>query len=198
MEPPTGVILAGGKSRRFGSDKASALLHGRPLLQWVATALAEVCDRVLVVAAVGQQLPMVQTPAVVEVLRDEYEALGPLAGLVAAFTAAPGLCAVASCDAPLLEPGVFKLLAERMGGAEVACPTVAGRAQPLVALYRGAACLAPFRARLESGDRALRLAVEERQVVYVPEAEIKMADPELRSFRNTNTPEDLRALAAEL
>ena len=56
-ETIAGLILAGGKSTRFGTDKAAAPLAGRPMLQWVVDALAGVCEEIVIVAALGQELP---------------------------------------------------------------------------------------------------------------------------------------------
>ncbi|HXU23683.1 MAG TPA: NTP transferase domain-containing protein, partial [Tepidiformaceae bacterium] len=66
----TGVILAGGKSTRFGSDKAAALLLGRPMLQWSVSALGAVCDELVVVVAKDQVLPAFDAPVPVKVSVD--------------------------------------------------------------------------------------------------------------------------------
>ena len=60
-EPIDGLILAGGKSSRFGSDKASARLRGRPLLQWVLSAIEPVCRRIVIVKAQGQEVSFILT-----------------------------------------------------------------------------------------------------------------------------------------
>ena len=187
------MVLAGGKSTRFGSDKASALLAGKPMLQWVLGAIEQVCGEVIVVAAQGQGLPEVASSAPLRVVRDRYEAAGPLAGMVTAFEDSPAaVCLVVSCDAPLLAPDLLRHLVERLGGAAAACPEVAGQLQPLVAAYRPAACRAPFRAAVERGDRGVLRALRELDgVVVLSEDEVRRFDPELRSFTGVNTPAEL-------
>lgn len=187
------MVLAGGKSTRFGSDKASALLAGKPMLQWVLSAIEQVCSEVIVVAAQGQVLPEVASDAPLRVVRDRYEAAGPLAGMVAAFEDPPAdVCLVVSCDAPLLAPDLLRHLVERIGGAAAACPEVAGQLQPLVAAYRPAVCLAPFRAAVERGERGVLRALRELDgVVVLNEDEVRRFDPELRSFAGVNTPAEL-------
>lgn len=187
------MVLAGGKSTRFGSDKASALLAGKPMLQWVLSAIEQVCSEVIVVAAQGQVLPEVASGAPLRVVRDRYEAAGPLAGMVTAFEDPPAdVCLVVSCDAPLLAPDLLQHLVERIGEAAVACPEVAGQLQPLVAAYRPAACLAPFRAAVERGERGVLRALRELDgVVVLSEDEVRRFDPELRSFAGVNTPAEL-------
>lgn len=76
-----GAALAGGASRRFGSPKALAKLHGRPLWELAAERLRAVCPRVVVVAADPETFP---GPAV----RDRTPGLGPLGGVDAALALA--------------------------------------------------------------------------------------------------------------
>jgi molybdopterin-guanine dinucleotide biosynthesis protein A len=98
MSRVLGAVLAGGRSSRFGSDKASALIDGRPMLEWVVDALEPQVDGILVC---GRELPgrscVADRPS---------PDLGPLGGLNAAlhYAAANGFDAVLSvpCDTPRL------------------------------------------------------------------------------------------------
>lgn len=189
----TAVVLAGGESRRFGADKASALLAGRPLLDWVVSAVHEVCSSVLVVRARGQRLPPLPAHLPVAVIEDRWDARGPLAGLASAFPHVKAeLCFAVSCDAPLLRPAVIGILATRAdGGADAVVPRVGGFFQPLVACYRPSACLAPFEQALASGEGRLQSALDRVSLVEVGEDDLRRVDPELDSFRNANTREAL-------
>jgi molybdopterin-guanine dinucleotide biosynthesis protein A len=94
-----GVVLAGGKSRRFGSDKALAVLDGRPLIEHALAALSG-CDAVMVA---GREWPGVHA------LPDRPASdLGPLGGLNAALyhAARQGFTHVATLpvDCPTLPP----------------------------------------------------------------------------------------------
>jgi len=198
MEGLTAVVLAGGKSSRFGSDKASALLRGRPLLQWVLDAVGQVCEAVVIVKARGQVLPDATCDVPMTVVEDLYEAQGPLAGLVAAFEAVDTPLAFAtSCDSPLTEPALIRYLASRAADSDVVCPLVDGHPQPLVAVYRAAACLPVFRENVERGQfgswspRGARRKTVDRE-------EAATADPRLRTFLNANTPERLAEIDALL
>ena len=192
-DPITGVVLVGGKSSRFGSDKASALLSGRPLLQWVIAALDAVCDSIVVVRAVGQILPAVESPVPLVFVDDEFPASGPLAGLVSGMAATTSsLCFAVSCDAPLIRPGLVPWLAARAaGGHAAACPDVGGMLQPLCAVYRPVACLPVFRDLVERDLLKLAAALRHVDTLVVTEADILAVDPDLRSFRNANRPETL-------
>lgn len=199
--PPalTGVLLAGGRSTRFGTDKAAALLRGRPLAQWVAQALAAACDALVVVHARGQALPALDVAVPVRCVEDRWEARGPLAALVTAFPLVETpLCVVASTDVPLLAPGVVRLLAARVAAHDGAVPLVDGHRQPLVACYRPAICAGPFEAHLAASHGSVLGALDGLDIVEVAEPELRAIDPALRSFRNANTPAALRAIDALL
>lgn len=199
MEGLTAVVLAGGKSSRFGSDKASALLRGRPLLQWVLDAVGQVCGAVVVVKARGQALPEVTSAVPITVVEDIYEAQGPLAGLVAAFEAVFSPLALAiSCDSPLAEPALIHYLASRAAGSDVVCPLVDGHPQPLVAVYRVAACLPVFRENVDRGQLRIVVAYGGLRRKTVTGEEAATADPGLRTFLNANTPERLAEIDALL
>lgn len=191
--PITGLILAGGRSTRFGSDKASALLHGRPLLQWVASSLEPVCEALVVVRATGQQLPALDLQVPITIADDRYEAKGPLAGLVSGFPhIATEYCFAVSCDAPLLRPELVTHLAAMAPGFDIVCPYLqVGFAEPLTAIYRAAACLPPFRQAVENDVLKIVLAYEGLRLRKATAAEVREADPDLRSFMNANRPEAL-------
>ncbi len=189
------LILAGGRSTRFGSDKASALLQGRPLLQWVIdAAVAGGAQSLVVVRAPGQRLPasLAATVTLVE-LDDEFPGGGPLAGLATglAHIEAPFAFA-ASCDVPLLQPALIRRLAELAAAAraDVVMPRVGGFPQPLVAVYRPAACAPAFRQAIQTGSTGGRIvpACSGLHVLEPGEAELRAVDPDLRSFLNANTP----------
>jgi molybdopterin-guanine dinucleotide biosynthesis protein A len=191
-EAVAGVVLAGGQSSRFGRDKASALLGGRPLLQWVVTALEGVCESIAVVRAAGQALPEIESRVPVRVVEDEYPGKGPLAGLVTGLAATDAdLCFAVSCDAPLVRPEIVSWLAVRAGGHDFVCPRVDGVLQPLCAVYRRATCLPVFRDLVERDMLKLVASLEEVDTLIVPEGDVLAVDPDLRSFLNANRPETL-------
>lgn len=191
--------MAGGLSRRFGSDKARAELQGRPLLQWVAKALAAECSAILVSHAAGQDLPPLSLEKPVRFVEDAHPERGPLGGLV---TALPEVeteyCVVASTDVPLLSPAVVRLLAKLVEGHDVALPLVGGHRQPLVAAYRAAGCAPVFREALFAGEGRVLKAIEALDVRIVQQAELVSVDPLLNSFRNANTPTALAEITASL
>lgn len=193
----TALVLAGGRSTRFGSDKASAVLAGRPMLDWVVTACAEGCSPVIVARARGQVLPAVSVPT--EGVEDFVEGAGPLAGLAAGLRATTTEFAFAtSCDAPLLRPELIALLARELAEFDVACPEVHGRLQPLVAVYRASSTLLAAEQALAAGDSSLHALLSRLRVEVVAETDLRLADPDLDSFVNMNRPELRTAVEARL
>ena len=195
-EQVTGLVLAGGKSTRFGSDKASTVVSGRTLLEWVLLALAPACDTVVVVRAPGQALPRVECARPIVIVDDLYEEKGPLAGLVSGFGAVrTPLAFAASCDVPLLVSPLVTALAALAPGYDVVVPHVDGFPQPLLAVYRPSTCLDVFRQAVEDGRLKITAAYAGLNVRVVRESELRQFDPDLSSFRNLNRAADVQEIA---
>ena len=198
-EPLTGLVLAGGKSSRFGSDKASAIVSGRTLLEWVLVALAPVCESLVVVRASGQVLPRLDLGTPIVIADDLYGEKGPLAGLVSGFEAVrTPLAFAASCDVPLLRSALVAGLAALAGEYDVVVPHVDGFPQPLLAIYRPSSCLGPFRQAVEDERLKITAAYAGLNVRVAREADVRQFDPDLSSFRNLNRAEDVDEIAALL
>ena len=158
-----GAITAGGRSSRFGSDKALALLRGRPLLRHVADSLGGCPVRLLVAPAGRYALEGWET------VPDTRPGEGPLAGLEAALThAPPGWLAFTGVDLPGLTPAFWAALAAARTphGRAVLPLDPEGRPQPLAALYHRD-LLPHIQTLLDAGERRLRLACPAGQAVYV-------------------------------
>ncbi len=189
------VVLAGGESRRFGSDKPDAAWRGRDLLAHVLAAIPEECAHRLLVTRADQALPA-SADAFDAVVHDDPEApAGPLRGLVRGLAACPADWAwVVACDLPLLRPDLLRLL-RRLAepGDSAVIPRWDDRLQPLCALYARAAAPA-LAAALNAGERTLRGAVATVGFRPVPASELRAVDPRGESFVNVNTPRELSAL----
>ena len=183
------VIMAGGDSRRMGSDKASLVLGEQTLLQRVAEVMQTVFPRVVV--SVRAPRADVALPQVCDTYRD----IGPLAGLCAGLEHAaqngvPWIFAVAT-DMPFVRPALIEQLANYRSGVDAVVPLVDGHPQPLAAFYSIDALPAVRALATGEGKRSLRAALERLQVAYVHAADLIAADPGLGSFVDLDTPEDL-------
>jgi len=188
------ILLAGGRSRRMGRDKAFLEWHGRPLIAALVKRLREVSDDVMVVAPHPERFHGLAA----RLLPDPSPPVGPLGGLWAGLLSARHEWAFAlACDMPLVDSAVIDWLFERRHGADAVVPVdVAGRPEPLHAFYR-VSCLNPIAAALACGQRAVVAFYPAIRVRYIPPAEWQAVDPEGRSWRNINTPEDWARLQRE-
>lgn len=152
--PPAGLILAGGQSRRFGTDKAVHAVEGSPMVARVYTAVAGVANPVLIGL---RSRPTGPLPIPAQVVLDRYAGAGPLAGLHAGLLAAPApwLLAVA-CDLPFITQDALLLLLRHCtpGTRAVVAEDGAGRLQPLCACYH-TSILPVVEDRLSRGKYAL-------------------------------------------
>ena len=191
--PVVGLVLAGGRSVRFGGEKAVALLEGRPLLAWAAARLRTVCTQVAINVRPETEAEAVAQAQGFATLYDEPgDASGPLAGVKVGLIWAEGqgatTLAVSPCDAPLLPDDLYvRLLAGADGGAAMA-ETSEGR-QPLCALWPVTA-LPAVRAALADGTHPPTWQMLER----VGARKVMFERPE--EFANINTRDDLAAVAA--
>jgi len=193
-QPPlTGAILAGGYSRRLGQDKASLPLLGKPLVRWVAEALAPVAPECWLITNHPRRHLALGLPLVT----DLWPFQGPVGGLLTALFYAPTPWVLAAAvDQPCLVPEVLAELAARTTRTTrpaVVCQSPGGL-EPFPGLYQ-VRLLPQLESFLRRERRLTRFLSVCRPEIISPEAVLGL-DPEGRSFFNLNTPEDLaRALA---
>ncbi len=189
-----GLVLAGGRSVRFGGEKAVALLEGRPLLAWAAERLRSVCALVAINVRPGTEAEAAAKGLGLPTLCDAAgDATGPLAGVKAGLIWAQEqgarTLAVSPCDAPLLPDDLYVRLLERAEGGAAMAETSDGR-QPLCSLWPAAA-LPMVREALAGGAHPPTWQVLEglgaRKVLFERPA----------AFANINTREDLEAAEAQ-
>jgi len=187
----TGILLAGGKSRRMGKDKRHLLLEEQTLLERGLGVLHSIFQNVLVVIA--QDSPPLKVDA--RVVRDLMPDCGSLGGLYTGLMQATTHCVfVVACDMPFLNQAVIAQFTSRRVTADIVMAKLANRLHPVHALY-GKRCLPA----LEQMIQARRLKIQELvlqsslRVQYITEADLRIIDPAGRSFYNVNTAADLEA-----
>jgi molybdenum cofactor guanylyltransferase len=194
------VVLAGGRSSRMGTPKASLEWHGSTLLRRVVGLAARGVDGdVVVVRAPGQELPAL--PASVEVVDDVEQGRGPLQGIATGLEALADrheAAFVCSTDLPFLHPAFVRRVVRARGDSDVALPVVRGFRQPLAATYR--TCLAGTARALLAQDRSRAgFLLEDAQVTVLDEAalladaRLAAADPALASVDGVNDPHEYDA-----
>jgi len=187
----SGVILAGGESRRLGQNKALLRIGGRTLIERVVEAIAPLTAEVIVVVASPEQAAALPLPPSVRVVSDRHPGCGSLGGIFSGLAASrePWILAMA-CDMPFLNPTLLRHLMTARRGVDAVVPYLEGQPQPLHALYRKT-CLAHIESRLRAGQLKIASLFAAVRVRYVDEATIDRIDPGHRSFFNINTPADL-------
>ena len=188
----TGVVLAGGRSSRFGRDKALLDFDGETLLARAVRTLRSVADEVLVL---GPPERAAQA-AGARVIPDERPGDGPLPALATALRAMRGerMVAVAT-DMPLINSRLLAYLLDRSQGFDVTVPRVGGRTQQLHAVYARTS-LPAIEEQLRRNDLKIDRFFGSVRTLLIEEDEIARLDPEFRSFRNINTEADWSELQA--
>jgi molybdopterin-guanine dinucleotide biosynthesis protein A len=188
------VVLAGGRSRRFGRDKLVEEYEGRPLLQHPVSRLLEVCDRVVVVLAPDAEEPAMPADASVAFARDAVEDEGPLRGLSAGLDATTADWVVlAGGDMPDLQPAVLleMLRAGLETGVDAVTLSDGGEERPLPCVLRTAPAAEAVGALLQAGRRSLRDLLGAVTTVVIDEPTWTALDPERRTLIDVDEPGDV-------
>ena len=183
----TGIILAGGKNLRMGKNKAFIEVNGQRLIDRTKNLFVELFDQVLLVT----NSPLDYLDLNLRLVADLWPGKGALGGIYTGlFHASHSHAFVAACDMPLLNKALINRLAALSPGYDIVIPKTEDGFQPLHAVY-SQKCL-PFMENLlrENNLKIIDFfhRVKKREV---PTEEILPLDPQLISFLNINTPEDL-------
>jgi molybdopterin-guanine dinucleotide biosynthesis protein A len=203
-----GLILAGGMSRRMGTDKAALLLGGQTFIERIVERLAGQLEPIIVVGRSEQLdglerlLAKVSSRPPPAVVSDRYPDRGPLEALATGLEtlAARGvhLAAVTTCDAPNVAPRLFFWLAGQLNPQQqIIMPTDGKHRYGLTAVYR-TGCAVKIRELLEQGLRRVIDLPLHLPTASVTLEECRVVDPQLQSFRNANTPQEYEVLRREL
>ena len=213
------IVLAGGRSSRFGSPKLRALVDGVPLLHLAVRAVAAVADEVVIVGprsggVAPSDFDGLPAGVRVAVVLDPVEDGGPLIGLRAGLAAATGdRLVVVGGDMPRLEPAVLRAMLERLPNGPAAGRTSigqssavtvsapksadgvllgqAGGARPLPLAASTNEARRAVEAAVSEGERSLHAALARLTVVEVPADEWRRLDPSGHSLLDVDTPADL-------
>jgi molybdopterin-guanine dinucleotide biosynthesis protein A len=191
------LILAGGRSRRMGHDKALLRLPntGETFLGRLVALGRRHCSELLVVARDATEAARYAAAEDVPAVSDLQPDQGPLMGIYSGLRLIQAPRAlVMAVDMPLVQPSLLTFLCALPESDRLVVPLVRNIPQMLLALYPRR--LLPLMARqLAAGRHDPRSLLEVAPVRYLGEAELRPFDPALRSFFNVNTPEDLQALS---
>ena len=193
--PVSGVVLAGGRSRRLGRDKRLEPVGGQPLIRRVIDRVSALADEIVVVVAdpaAAEPLPLEHWHRCAP---DVYPGKGSLGGIFSGVASARNEWGVVvACDMPFLNLELLRLMLSLRDGVDAVVPVLQGRPEPTHALY-SKACLPHIEDRLKADDLKISRFYDQVRVHYVAEETIADLDPDRLSFFNVNSPTDLdRAL----
>jgi molybdopterin-guanine dinucleotide biosynthesis protein A len=175
----------------MGRDKAAIPLGDATMLERVVSVVRQVADPVVIVAATPEsyRIPGAET------VGDLYPGEGPVGGIITGLRAlGPGAHLAVACDMPLLVPGLLRYLLDLADPEmDAVAAEIYGGLEPLCAVYRDTA-LPSLEAFLASGRRSAQAAAATLNLRRVGHEEIARFDPELLSFTNVNTAEELTRL----
>jgi molybdopterin-guanine dinucleotide biosynthesis protein A len=184
----TGLILAGGRSRRMGRPKATIRIDGLTLIERVAQVLAEFCDPVLVV---GDD-PVLPEGFPLTIVPDAPPGGSVIHGLLGGLQASPhDLAAVVGCDMPYLKSSLLKRQVEHAIDYDLVLLANARGLEPLHGIYRRTVIPALERLGEDRSAKLRDLWGQVRGLVLDPREALAL-DPEGTSAINLNTPEELR------
>ena len=186
-------ILAGGKSRRMGTDKGLVKLDGVALIERIARQVTSIAPEIFVVTNRIDEYKQFGYP----VVADAFPGIGPLGGLYTALEHDQhDYTLILSCDMPFVNLDLLLYMKDIIGRYDAVVPRLSSDAhpEPLRAIYHKR-CMAHMLESIESGMRKAISFYRNIDVRHVERNEIEMVDPGLTSFFNANTQEDLlRAL----
>ena len=181
----TGIILAGGKSTRMGSDKGFLKLNGVSFMEYSITAMKPLVSEIIIVSN-NPDYDIFNLKRVEDVIKEA----GPLAGIYTGLkTSKTEFNLVLSCDVPLITKEILEMLIEAQDRQSDIIQIVSqGKSMPLIALYKKC-CETQFYQLLKNDERRLHVAVNQCKV-----KNITLSSQTELFTKNINTPEDLKII----
>jgi len=183
----TGVILAGGKSRRFGRNKAFAEVNGRQLIERVIAVLGSVFKELIIITNDPNEYSFLGLP----MYEDLVKGLGPIGGLYTGLEKIRDNNGFfVACDMPFMNGDLIRHMAELKNDFDAVVPKIDWKMEPLHALY-SKSCLPAIRNLIASEECMINKFFLKIHARFLNENEIRVYDPFLRSFFNINQPNEL-------
>ncbi|PWB50398.1 MAG: molybdenum cofactor guanylyltransferase [Candidatus Methanoperedenaceae archaeon] len=191
----SGIILAGGKGKRMGyQEKALMAFNGKPLITYVIKSLEKVVDNIIIsVRDKAQEELLVSVLPGYTYVSDAYENTGPLSGILSSLMVCRDeFCFIAACDMPFINENAVKLLFRKCEGHDAAIVRREdGYLEPLHAVYKCKPMVFETKKAIMNGKKKILAPIHKMIVNYVEIEEIRKIDPDLKTFININTLEDL-------
>ena len=187
----TGIINAGGKSSRMGTNKALLKINGITVIEKIAEQLKKVVSDIIIVTNTPQEYEFLGLPMV----EDKWKGMGPLAGIHAGLAASKtDKNLVVACDMPFISPELGKILLNYLDNYEAVVPKMTDHLHPLFAAYRKDV-QEEIHTSLQNEQLRIRYFLQNVNTKIVTEEDLKeLGFPyEASHFFNMNHPEEFEA-----
>ena len=187
--PCTGVILSGGLNSRFdGKNKALLSVGGRRIIDRLLDVFSGLFDEIILVTNHPQHFLNWDLMIVTDVFDLRSSLTGIHTGL---FYMKNPYAFFSACDTPFLKKEIVEILVAQIEPKiDIVMPETAAGFEPLCAIY-SKRCLKPAKEHLGANKVKIQWAFRSNRIKHITENQLRPVDPELRSFLNINTPEDL-------
>ena len=185
------IILAGGKSIRFGHDKVLERIGNTSLLEQVISHVEPISKDIIIVTAKERTFAQLANHPKVKIVNDILPGKGSLGGIYTGLIKSESFYnLVVAADMPFLNESLLRYMIKVADGYDFILPHVNTWYEPLHAIY-SRNCIDPIRYILDEGKKVIVELFNYVKVRYVEAKEIDQFDPNHLSFFNINTREDL-------
>jgi len=186
----TGIILAGGKSRRMGEDKAFVSFSGRPLIETLIDKLSGVFKDLIIVT----NTPHLYKGYGLETYTDLVKDKGPLAGIYTGlFYSKTAHSFIVACDMPFLNRDLIRFMLGKIDRYDIVVSRRRGRPEPLCAVY-SKRCIKPIECQLHNNNLKITDLFPRVRTRIITAEETASCGARDKDFVNINTREDYRAI----
>jgi molybdopterin-guanine dinucleotide biosynthesis protein A len=183
----TGIILAGGKSLRYGKNKALVEVEGTRLVERVISVIQPLFEDLIIITNTPREYDYLQLP----MHEDVIKGLGPLGGVYTGLeTISTESGFFVACDMPFLQKDLIRHMVEIKDDFDAVVPKVDWKIEPLHAIYTKN-CLPAIKKLINAQGYQIIKFFDNIRVRYVKEEEIRSFDSKLESFLNVNSPGEL-------
>ena len=189
----SGIILAGGLSKRYGRNKAFLEINGVRLIDHITEKMKRIFKEVMLVANDKEDYEYLGLP----IVEDRIKGLGPIGGIYTGLMSISNQAGFfVACDMPSLNEPLVRYMVGLMDNYAAVVPFVAHEVEPLHALY-ATTCIDPIQRLIKAQRYQVRLFYQYINIRYVGEDEIKEFAPPQRVFQNINTPQEFAAIESQ-
>ncbi len=194
LYPMTGVILAGGKNRRIGTNKAFLVVNGSRIIDRTVGIFKDIFEEVIIVA----NDPLAYLDQNVTIVTDILPDKGALGGLYTGLFFAPHNRAfVCACDMPFIAKKFIEYMISQGDCYDIVTPDAGDGWQPLHAVY-DKKCLPAIKNLLDQDKLKIAGFYKSGRTLTIRDDITDTFDPEKKMFLNVNTYDDLQTITKEL